>query len=86
MPGRIVRRLHWAEKAAADLSLYLLVLVPALEVIVRTFFASSLPNSNAYTQHLVLVTPQGVSYELRPCKLYITLFAGIFYAFLQWTC
>jgi C4-dicarboxylate transporter, DctM subunit len=55
MAGRIVRRLQGAEKGAADLSLYLLVLVPALEVVVRTFFASSLPNSNEYTQHLVLV-------------------------------
>jgi len=55
MAGRIVRRLYAAEIAAADLSLYLLVLVPALEVIVRIFFASSLPNSNDYTKHLVLV-------------------------------
>ena len=55
MAGRIVRGFHGAEKAAADLSLYLLVLVPALEVLARTFFASSLPNSNEYTQHLVLV-------------------------------
>ena len=55
MAGRTIRLLQGAEKAAADLSLYLLVLVPALEVVVRTFFASSLPNSNEYTQHLVLV-------------------------------
>ena len=55
MAGRIVRRLHGVEKAASDLFLYLLVLVPTLEVIARTFFASSVPNSTEYTQHLVLV-------------------------------
>jgi TRAP-type C4-dicarboxylate transport system permease large subunit/TRAP-type C4-dicarboxylate transport system permease small subunit len=55
MAGRIIRRFHGAEKAAADLSLYLLVLVPVLEVLARTFFTSSLPNSNEYTRHLVLV-------------------------------
>jgi len=63
MAGRIVRRFLGAEKAAADLSLYLLVLVPVLEVVARTFFASSLANANAYTQHLVLV---------------VTFFAGAF--------
>ncbi len=55
MIARIVRLFHGAEKAAADLSLYLLVLVPAMEVVARTFFTSSLANSNEYTQHLVLV-------------------------------
>jgi TRAP-type C4-dicarboxylate transport system permease large subunit/TRAP-type C4-dicarboxylate transport system permease small subunit len=55
MAGSIVRRLHGAENAAADLSLYLLVLVPIVEVLARTFFTSSLPNSNEYTQHLVMV-------------------------------
>jgi C4-dicarboxylate transporter DctM subunit len=56
MAARLIRRLHAAEKAAADLSLLLLVLVPALEVVVRVFFASSLPYTNEYAQHLVLVT------------------------------
>jgi C4-dicarboxylate transporter DctM subunit len=55
MAGSIVRRFHGVEKAAADLSLYLLVLVPILEVIARTLFASTVTNSNEYTRHLVLV-------------------------------
>jgi C4-dicarboxylate transporter DctM subunit len=56
MAGRLVRGLQAAEKAAVDLSLLLLVLVPALEVVVRVFFASSLPYANESAQHLVLVT------------------------------
>ncbi len=55
MAGRFVGRLHGVEKGAADLSLFLLVLVPVLEVVVRIFFASSLSNSNEYIQHLVLI-------------------------------
>ncbi len=43
------------EDFLAYLSIFLLALLPLLEIIARKFFRSSVPNSSVYIQHLVLV-------------------------------
>jgi C4-dicarboxylate transporter DctM subunit len=43
------------EDSLAYLAIFLLALLPLLEIVARKFFRSSVPNSSVYVQHLVLV-------------------------------
>jgi tripartite ATP-independent transporter DctM subunit len=49
------RVIHLLEDSLAYLSLFLLALIPFMEVIARQFFHTGLANSTVYLQHLVLV-------------------------------
>jgi tripartite ATP-independent transporter DctM subunit len=53
---KIVRIWQSLENALAFLSIFLLALIPTLEVFIRKFLKTGLTNSTAYTQHLVLFT------------------------------
>jgi C4-dicarboxylate transporter DctM subunit len=53
--ARILRLGRRVEDSLAYLSIFLLALLPLLEIIARKFFRSSVPNSSVYVQHLVLV-------------------------------
>ncbi|MGZ7065439.1 MAG: TRAP transporter large permease subunit, partial [Candidatus Aminicenantales bacterium] len=55
MAGRIFRALHAGEDSLSYLILFLLVLLPVMEVVGRKAFHAGLAGSIDYTQHLVLV-------------------------------
>jgi tripartite ATP-independent transporter DctM subunit len=52
----IIRIWQRFENGLAFLSIFLLALIPTLEVFIRKFFNTGLTNSTVYTQHLVLFT------------------------------
>ena len=55
MADRTSRTIHVLEDSLVYFSLFLLGLIPFIEVIAREFFHTGLANSTAYLQHLVLV-------------------------------
>jgi TRAP-type C4-dicarboxylate transport system permease small subunit len=55
MAGKILRAVHAGEDSLSYAILFLLVLLPVMEVVGRKAFQTGLNGSIDYTQHLVLV-------------------------------